>query len=90
MDAGGDSEAEPRGIGRRAKDAGPATVPELAPATRIPAPPHLGYAKQGQQEGPEGDAEREEFPVSFQDLEVIGQAGDDRLHAAHLEGTRQE
>lgn len=31
LHAGGDSEAEPWGIGRRAKDAGPATVPELAP-----------------------------------------------------------
>lgn len=31
LGAGGDSEAEPWGIGRRAKDAGPATAPELAP-----------------------------------------------------------
>lgn len=31
LHAGGDSEAEPWGIGRTAKDAGPATVPELAP-----------------------------------------------------------
>lgn len=54
-----------------------------------PAPPHLGDAKQGQQEGPEGDAECEELPVSLQDLEVIGQARDDGLHASHLGGTRQ-
>lgn len=53
--------------------------------TQSPAPPHLGYAKQGQKEGPKGDSKCEEFPVSLQDLEVVGQARDDGLHASHLD-----
>ena len=60
-----------------------------APGDPEPSPPHLGYTKQSQKEGSKGDSKCEEFPVSLQNLEVISQAGDDRLHASHLEGTGQ-
>lgn len=57
--------------------------------TQSPASPHLGYAEQGQEEGSKGDTKCEEFPVSLQDLEIVRQAGDDGLHASHLDGARQ-
>ena len=44
----------------------------------------ISNAEQGNQECPKGRGESEEFPVSFEDLEVVCQACDDCLHAAHL------
>lgn len=44
----------------------------------------ISDAEQGKQEGPKGCGKGKEFPVPLEDLKVICQACDDRLHAAHL------
>lgn len=49
----------------------------------------IGNAKQGNKEGSKCCGEGEELSVSFENLKVICQACDDRLHATHLKETNQ-
>lgn len=48
----------------------------------------ISDAEQGEQEGPKGCGEGEEFPVPLEDLEIVRQACDDCLHATHLMCTK--
>lgn len=50
----------------------------------------ISNAEQGKEESKEGGAEGEELPVPLEDLEVVRQACDDGLHAAHLVDTNRE
>lgn len=50
----------------------------------------ISNAEQGHQEGSKGCGEGEEFPVPLEELKIIRQACDDRLHAAHLMDTERQ
>lgn len=51
---------------------------------------HIGDAEHGEEEGEDGCGKGEELAVPLEDLEVVTQAGDDGLHAAHLVDTSRE
>lgn len=50
----------------------------------------ISNAKQGNEKGSKSCGEGEEFSVSFENLKVICQPCDDRLHATHLKKTNHE
>lgn len=45
---------------------------------------YIGDTEQGEKEGRQDDEEREELTVSVQQLELVDEPGDHRLHTAHL------
>lgn len=49
---------------------------------------YVGDAEEGEKEGCQDDDEGEELPVPVQQLELIDEPGDHRLHPAHLQATQ--
>lgn len=45
---------------------------------------YIGDTEQGEKEGRQDDEEREELTVSVQQLKLVDEPGDHRLHTAHL------
>lgn len=50
---------------------------------------HVGDAEEGEEEGGQHYCEGEELPVPVQQLELIDEPGDHRLHPPHLQQTEQ-
>lgn len=50
---------------------------------------YVGDAEEGEEEGGQHHEEGEELPVPVQQLELVDEAGDDRLHPAHLQPTER-
>lgn len=53
-----------------------------------PSGTYIGDAEEGEQEGHQDDEEGEELPVPVQQLELVCEPGDHRLHPAHLQQHR--
>lgn len=53
-----------------------------------PSGTYVGDAEEGEQEGHQDDEEGEELPVPVQQLELVCEPGDHRLHPAHLQQHR--
>lgn len=71
----------------------PARLPDPNAAATSPgaasAGTYVGDAEEREEEGGQDDEEGEELPVPAQQLELVDQPGDHRLHSAHLRPTEQ-